>query len=153
VGRLRKLHPPGALAVDLDDLVPLTDARARSGALRKGLLTDRRPAVADLDAHPHAEIFAAGDDLELILAILFEKDGVGIEAVEHAVDAGADEFLGVDLLDVAVVDLLVDLAEKPDIFHRLVIGILLRLCGGISDLGAEGKNGQQRQQYPKQKTT
>ncbi|OPZ77025.1 MAG: hypothetical protein BWY77_01773 [bacterium ADurb.Bin431] len=141
VGGLGEFHSAGALAVNLDNLVPLADAGAGGGTLREGLFTDCRPAIADLDAHPHAEIPAAGDDLELILAILFEKNGIGIEAVEHAVDAGADELFGVDLLDIAVVDLLIDLAEKPDILHRLVIGILLRLCGGISDLSAEGKAG------------
>jgi hypothetical protein len=85
---------------DRDDLI----ARADAGAGRRRALDGRHHldvavlALRDLD--PETVELAAGIDLHLLVGVLVEVRGVGIELVEHAVDGAAQERLLLDGLDV-----------------------------------------------------
>src|SRR5207237_1080184 len=101
--RIDERHVLGELAVDLHDLV----ARLDTGPIG-GRVLDRRHdgeqavAVGDLDAEPAAA--RLGIDLELLVEIGCQVGAVRIEGGEHAVDRALDELLGLDVVDVVLLD-------------------------------------------------
>ena len=81
---------------------------------------DREHAVAVRDLDAEAAEAALRVDLELLVELGREVGAVRVERGEHAVDGALDQLLGVDLLDVVLLDDRQDVGERLEV---LVVGV------------------------------
>lgn len=61
-----------------------------------------------------AAIFSGRDQIDFVALFFTEIHSVRVERFQHAVDAGAHEFIRVDVIDVVHRDLFVHFAEEVD---------------------------------------
>jgi len=115
--RIAQAHALDRRLVDFHDQI----ARLDAGTKGRGIL-DRRDDLdetvfhADLDAQ--AAEFSLGADLQLLIFFGVEIGRMRIEAAHHAANGFGDELLILHRLDVALLDCVVDLGERPQILER-----------------------------------
>ena len=125
------------LTFDRDDAI----ARAKPEPERRRALDrrdDRQPVVTDVDRDAHASVAPLRLFHQIAVLLLLEEGGVRIQGLHQPLDGGVDEVLGIDLVDVLVVDVGEDLVVGA----QVVIDVLgSRGDGGSSD-EAEAHDGQ-----------